>query len=208
MSYSSLITINKEYKLEDEYEFKNSWLFSPIVWDVLLEKYMHDEIQTPYGYTKSIIGFGGNELWAKLNSIMNSSDNLVDRVCWELSNQQIFFTKNKKLISDAILQFLKTNKEYKKTEDGDNVLEKEHIMERWNQLAKTITDINDDVPCFVQKNTSVDDSVVCWFHQWDEDADEYKVKSLSDIDKLTFEFVDISNDDMSFVSNLSYFEKE
>ena len=65
MSSSSLWTIGKSYNGKIDKEYHNSWFFSPVVWDVLLDKYMHDEIQTPYGYKKSIIGMGGAELWEK-----------------------------------------------------------------------------------------------------------------------------------------------
>lgn len=96
MSSSSLWLMDEQYNGVIDREYHNSWWFSPVVWDVLLDKYMHNEIQTPYGYKKSLIGFGGEGLDVKLNDIMNKSDNFSDRVCWELSNQQVFFTKDKK----------------------------------------------------------------------------------------------------------------
>ena len=44
MSYSSLVGITPDYHGEEKEIFRNSWLFSPIIWDVLAEKYI------PYKY--------------------------------------------------------------------------------------------------------------------------------------------------------------
>lgn len=95
MSRSSIYGIRKDYTGEKILEYKNSWCFSPIIWRVLPDKYIHDYIQTPYGYKKGIIGMDENDVWTRTNKAINECDNTPDRVCWEMSNQQIFYTSDK-----------------------------------------------------------------------------------------------------------------
>lgn len=205
MSQSSIYGIKKDYTGEILYEYKNSWLFSPIIWGVLPDKYIPLEIQTPYGYKKGIIGSDGNEIWSKTNEKINHCENTPDRICWEMSNQQIFFTKDKKCISENIKKFVKQNKEYdKSTEDNLSSLDREHIIKRFNEISDDILSIDENVyPYFVFKNTSVDDEVERWFDDYDND--EYGTKSIKDWDEFLAEFVVISNDKITkFISNLDY----
>ena len=67
MSYSSLYGIKKNYVGEELCEYKNSWLFSPVVWSILPDKYIPLDIETPYGYKKGIIGDSSGEIWRKIN---------------------------------------------------------------------------------------------------------------------------------------------
>lgn len=59
MSSSSLWIMDKDYYGYEDTEFINSWLFSPIAWDVLLEKYMPYANRNPYDGGK-IVNFTGN----------------------------------------------------------------------------------------------------------------------------------------------------
>ena len=207
MSCSSLYGIKKDYTGEELYEYRNSWLFSPIVMGILPEKYIPYEIQTPYGFKKSIIGMGGQEIWKKTNNKINNCDNTPDRICWEMSNQQIFFTKDKECIATNIRQFVEQNKAYDKSdEDNLSPLEREHIIERFNEIADDIVGLDEnEYPYFVFKNTSVDDGVEFWFSSYDEESDEYTDKSIKDWDKLLAEFVVIEDGKIAkFISNLDY----
>jgi hypothetical protein len=202
MSCSSLYGIKKDYTGEELYEYKNSWLFSPIVWNVLSDKYLPRQ----YGMVQSVIGLNGNEVWSKINNIMNNSDNTSDRICWEMSNQQIFFTKDKECIINNIHKFIEQNKEYYKSEeDNISALEREHIIERFNEIANDILSLDEnEYPYFVFKNTSVDDAVERWFYTYDEN-EEYIDKSLKDWEEYIAEFVVITDDRIAnFVSNLDY----
>ena len=207
MSCSSLYGIKKDYTGEELYEYRNSWLFSPIVMGILPEKYIPYEIQTPYGFKKSIIGMGGQEIWKKTNNKINNCDNTPDRICWEMSNQQIFFTKDKECIADSIRKFVEQNKDYDKSdEDNLSSLEREHIIERFNEIADDIIGLDEkEYPYFVLKNTSVDDGVSFWFSDYDEEKDEYTNKSIKDWDKLLAEFVVIEDGKIAkFISNLDF----
>lgn len=64
-------------------------MVSPVVWSVLSDK----TLPKVMGYIQSVIGIHGADVWKKINTKMNNSTNTSDRICWELSNQQIFFTK-------------------------------------------------------------------------------------------------------------------
>ncbi len=208
MSNSSIFLIDKNSNGVVSTDYRNSWWFSPIIWDVLLDKYMHDEIQTPYGFKKSLIGMGGDKLSVQLNKIINNCDNFSDRVCWEISNQQVFFTKDKQVIAEAIKDFVKTNSEYHiDTEEGKSYLTFEHIAKRFNVIANDILMIDGDkYPYFVFKNTSVDDNVEYWFEKYDEENDEYMDSPLSVFDKYVTEFVVIEDREVKgFISNLDFF---
>ena len=195
MSYSSLYGITKDYMAESIYDYQNSWIFAPIVWDVLSEKYIPKEIETPFGYKKSIIGADGNEIAKKLNEKMNKSGNTSDRICWEMSMQNIFFTKDKECIAKSIRNFVEQNKGYKKSEDdGISALEREHIIERFEEIARNISELDaEEYPYFVFKNTSVDDGVEDWFYKYDEETEDYKESPLSELDEDVAEFVVIED---------------
>ena len=203
MSRSSLYGIKKDYTGEILHEYKNSWFFSPVVWNVLSDKYLPRE----YGLVQLVIGLNGNEVWSKINDVMNNSDNTPDRICWEMSNQQIFSTKDKECIVNDIRKFIEQNKKYYKSDD-DNIfiLEREHIIERFNDIANDIMSLDEDeYPYFVFKNTSVDENVEYWFCDYDEETNEYIDKSLRDWDRFIAEFVIIEDDKIvNFVNNLDY----
>lgn len=203
MSYSSFYGIRKDFTGECLDKFDNSWLFSPIIWNVLSDKLLPRK----YGMIQSIIGLGGTDVWKTINRKMNESDCTADRVCWELSNQLIFFTKNKTVIANAIRDFLKINDMYDiSDEDGIYVLKREHIIERFNEIANTIKDLDEEeYPYFVFKNTSVDDGVQRWFEEWDEETDDLKNVSLKDCKECVTEFVIIKNGIIKeFIPNNEY----
>lgn len=208
MSSSSIYGIRKDYTGEKILEYKNSWCFSPIIWRVLPDKYIHDYIQTPYGYKKGIIGMDENDVWTRTNKVINECDNTPDRVCWEMSNQQIFHTSDKQIISDSIMQFLKQNNTYDVSEkDNIPVLKREHIIERFSEIANDILSIDEnEFPYFVFKSTTVDDGVERWFEKYDEESDEYVPCAMSEnTDDFYAEFVFFKDGKIDkFISNKDY----
>lgn len=207
MSRSSLYGIKKDYTGEELKEYRNSWLFSPIIMGILPDKYIPQEIATPYGLKKSIIGLDGQDIWRKTNDKINNCDNTPDRICWEMSNQQIFFTKDKTCISDSIRQFVIENKEYNKsTEDGISPLERDHIIDRFKEIAADIESLDEtEYPYFVFKNTSCDDGVECWFSRYNEEIEDYEDSSIKDWNAFLAEFVVIEDSKIAkFISNLNF----
>lgn len=203
MSCSSLYGITKDYKGKEIIEYKNSWLFSPVIWRVLSDKLLPRK----HGYIQDVISFGGQKVWKNINNILNNSDFLADRVLWELSNQLIFKTKDKNIIADCIRDFLKVNSKYDKSdEDNVPVLKRDHIIERWNEIATDIENLNEEeYPFFVFKNTSCDDSVEFWFIKYNEESDEYEERGLNECQDLVTEFVIIENDSIvDYIPNTKY----
>jgi hypothetical protein len=139
---------------------------------------------------------------------VNSCDALPDRIVWELSNQQIFFAKDKNIVADGIRQFLNSNLKYDRTKEGSFPLEQEHIKERWLEIAADIENLSDDYEYFIFKNTSVDDGVERWFEKYNEDSGEYEPSSLKGIKEYVTEFVTIDGAKISFKSNLDYFKED
>lgn len=200
MSCSSMYGIKKDYSGEKIADFKNSWLFSPVVWDVLSEKYL----PKLWGFTQSVIS--SPDAFKQVNNIMNNSKNLYERICWEFSNQQIFFTKDKQYVIDAVNEFLDKNSEYKKDEeDGIAVLKREHIVERWHEIRDTIDGLDEEeYPYFVFKCTSCDDSVERWFSKYNEETEEYDECTLKDNTDFCAEFVVITDGVIQFISNVKF----
>ncbi len=201
MSYSSLWLIDKNYIGSEEYEFSNSWLFSPIIWDILSEKYLPKD---KFGFNQSLIGFNSRRVWNMLNDIMNNSDKDYERICWDMSNQAIFFSKDKNVVAKAIRDFLSNNNQYgKDKEDGICILKREHIVKRWNEIANIIDDIDENKnPYFVFKNTSVDDSVWNWFNEYDKTTDECIKIPITSRQEILTEFVVIENGKIvDFITN-------
>lgn len=204
MSYSSLYVLDTEFHGLVDKEYKNSWWFSPIVWDVLLDKYLHDEIQTPYGYRKSLIMDHDGTLQRKLNDLINNCNSFSDRICWELSMQQVFFTKDQDVVKQGILDFVTNNAAFGAQRDDEPLLTKDHIAGRFREIAEDIGVVEPELyPHFVFKNTSVDDHVEYWFT--DGEGDE---RSLKDWDKFITEFVQIDNGKITFANNLEFFGKD
>lgn len=207
MSYSSLVGITPDYYGEEKKKFRNSWLFSPIIWDVLTEKYIPYGELVIHGYKRSVIH--DRELWNRLNEIINTCQNTPDRVLWELSNQQTFFTKDKDFIEECIYAFLKQNENYCTDYDSENyfpVLKIKHILERFCDIAHDIKALETkEVPYFVFKNTSVDDSVSNWFSRFNENAGKWEHSKLSENKEFCTEFVVIEDNKIKqFISNLDY----
>ncbi len=203
MSSSSLYGITKDYKGKEINEYKNSWYFSPVVWNVLSDKLLPRK----YGYIQNVIGLDGQEVWKNINNILNNSDFLTDRVLWELSNQEIFKTKDKNIIANCIRDFLKVNSKYDKSdEDNVSILKRDHIIERWHEIATDIENLNEEeFPFFVFKNTSCDDSVESWFIKYNEEFDEYEERGLNECENFVTEFVIIENDSIvDYIPNTKY----
>lgn len=192
MSCSSLYVLDKETSGKESEQYRNSWIFSPTIWSVLSQKYMADDIATPYGFRKNMIGFGGDELFRKLNDLMNASDNTTDRICWEMSHQQGFFTKDKKLVSESIKKFLVENAEITLNDEGRK-MSKEH-SDRFHQIAEDIEKIDEKLyPYFVFKNTSVDHEIENLFLKYDEKEEDYIECPLKNQTENKLEFVIIDD---------------
>lgn len=204
MSCSGLWGINKDYAGEELREYKNSWLFSPIIWEVLSDKVLPRDL---LGNIQSVTGLHGNKIWEKINYKMNNSSETADRICWEISNQNIFFTKDKEVIARNIRMFVDENKKYCKSVDGNiSVLEREHIVERFNEIADDILNLDEnEYPYFVFKNTSVDDGVENYFSVFDKEMQGYVTKPLSEQKEFVAEFVKIENGNIvNFIRNWEF----
>jgi hypothetical protein len=206
MSYSSLWAMNNKYEGFEIKDFSNSWWFSPIAWNVLFEKYLPEKMYHPYigkMVYMTAVEFD-KSVYSSLNNRINKCTSNADRVCWEMSNQQIFFTKDKQFVSNAILQFVGDNARY-----YDKVLTKDHIKNRFIEIANFILELDENKhPYFIFKNTSCDDNVEWWFSNYNEEQGEYENINLSQQREFVAEFVIIENNKIDrFVSNLDYFKE-
>lgn len=156
MSYSSLITMDKDYLAYEVDEFDNSWLFAPMLWTVLTRKYCFGE---------RILNTMSGSHMNRLNNIMNNTKCTCDQICWELSLQQIFSTKDKHIVANAIRECIKVNVSIKNEyADDTGILQTPHIVERWEEIAKSIEELDEEeYPYFIFKNNSIDDGVWQWF---------------------------------------------
>lgn len=168
MSYSSLITMDKDYLAYEVDDFDNSWLFAPMLWTVLTRKYCFGE---------RILNTMSGSHMNRLNNIMNNTKCTCDQICWELSLQQIFSTKDKQVVANAIRECIKVNGSIKNEyADDTGILQTPHIVERWEEIAKSIEELDEEeYPYFIFKNNSIDDSVWQWFGtEGTQSLNEYK----------------------------------
>jgi len=196
MSYTSLWEIDKNWSGKEYKEYKNSHLFPPIVWDILMCKYIKPYERTVYNridtHYLSWVGFcfdknEQNRRHNMLNERINSSDIHYDRVLWELSNLSVFNAKDKEFVADCILKFVKNN--FCGTEYADN----EYIKERFCEIANDIRTLPKRCKFFVIHPNSCDDNVEWWFYR----------KRLSSWDKFVCEFTLIENNKViGFSDNL------
>lgn len=205
MSSSSLWGLDKEYRGAELEEFSNSWYFSPIAWDMLFQKYLPERTVSQFGTkgTYMTAAMFDNTIEHDLNQKINNSEVSEDRIVWEFAMQQVFFTKDKEVVSDAIKRFMDINKEFAE-ECGD------HIFERFNEVAEAISNLDEsEYPNFVFKNTSVDDNVEFWFRKYNEEEEEYDEVSLREMDKTVTEFVYIEDGKITgWKNNVKFFSEK
>lgn len=192
MSYTSLWIIDKNWSGTEHRKYPNSWLMPPIVWDVLMQKYIvADERDGVDSYI--VWAHSGNsdkerdERWSLLNSRINNTENQVDRIMWELAGLSVFSAKDKEFVANCIDDFVREN------QNIDELLQAEHVRQRFFDIAIDIRNLPRRIKYFVIHPTSVDDSVEWWFHH----------KRLSSWDKFVCEFTLIEdNKVVGFSTNL------
>jgi len=172
MSYSYLYGVDVDGKGVVLKEYRNSWSFSPKVWDILAEKF-----SIPNGFLLGI-----EELEKTVDSL--EVDNF-ERHIWELTMQRGIFSEDKEIIVSAIQNFIEryigfsVQRQYSSKREvytSDN-------FDRFREIAKDIEEIDvDKYPYFIFKNTSVDDNVESLFSGWCEETDESLEKTLYDDD--------------------------
>lgn len=191
MSYGSLWAVDKETYGEERFEYENSWLFAPVIWDILVKKYLGRD----HGATEIMLG--RNNTSRVINKMINTSDSTTDRVLWELSQQQMFFAKDKEVVFGAIGDFLKKNKAF-----FNSINPK--ISERFRKIAGDIMSVpSDEYPYFILKNTSCDDSIENLF------GNQEKPVKLNSFKEHVIETVKIDEGKIvDFISNRELFRKE
>lgn len=196
MSYTSLWEIDKNWSGREHADYRNSWLFCPQIWDILMCKYIMPAERCEFGNTLT------NYLvwtcpWNKekansrhnmLNNRINNSSEQYDRVLWELSNLSVFNAKDKLFVAECIDRFVQNN-----IVGNPEYTEAEHIIERFTEIAKDIRNLPRRVKYFVIHPTSCDDNVEWWFNR----------KRLSSWKKFVCEFTLIENGQIvGFSTNL------
>ncbi len=186
MSYTSLWKIDKNWSGEEYKTYKNSYLFPPVVWDILMCKYIKERERTDFGRASThylvwaFCCFGEenrNRRFKMLNERINNSEIQYDRVLWELSNMSVFNAKDKEFVAECIEKFVTNNFKYYDNEDC------EHIKSRFAEITKDIRELPSSCRYFVIHPSSCDDNVEYWFNE----------KRLSSWDKFVCEFTLIEN---------------
>lgn len=204
MSYTSLWEIDKNWSGRAHSEYKNSWLFCPTIWDVLMCKYIspcerysvvtHAEITSYLSWSFSFDREIANIKFKKLNERINNSPIQSDRVLWELSNLSVFNAKDKLLVCECIKEFVENN-----IVGNSEYTDCEHIIERFLEIAESIKTLPKRCRYFVIHPTSCDDNVEWWFNR----------KRLCSWDKFVCEFTLIENGKVvGFSTNLEMCRKE
>lgn len=176
MSYTSLWVIDKNWSGTEHRQYPNSWLMPPIVWDVLMQKYIganeRNGVDSYLAWVCACSAKIRNERWALLNSRINNTENQVDRIMWELTGLSVFNSKDKEFVANCIDDFVRENQNI-----GEE-LQAEHIRQRFFDIAIDIRNLPKRVKYFVIHPSSVDDSVEWWFDR----------KRLCSWDKFVCEF--------------------
>lgn len=184
MGSSSLWIITNEMKGENICEFENFMLFSPVILDYLLYKYIPVYKTKKKGYLKITSNYpiAQKDLHLKIYK----SKDFEDKILWGLCNNMIFYTKDKKYIITAIESFMKKNKEL--VENDFN------ILNRFNEIIKNIEDdfLNKN-PFFMFKRFSFEYDILSWFSN--------KNNLLKTDTHYTY-FVVIENKNVKYVSNI------
>ena len=201
MSYTSLWEINKNWSGKEYTTYKNSHLFPPVVWDILMCKYIKPKERKDNKVATSYLcwvgfcfdGIEQNRRVYMLNDRINDSSIQCDKVLWELSNTSVFDAKNKEFVADCNEAFVELN--FPNTEYKDN----DYVKQRFFEIAKDIRELPKRCKYFVIHPTSVDDNVERWFYR----------KRLSSWNEFVCEFTLIKNNKVvGFSDNLEMCKKE
>lgn len=204
MSYSSIYIIDQDTHLSNIIKYSNSWLFTPVVCEIILNSYIQDELHTSYGIAKSLFTSDSDRLFRLANKAVNNSSIMTDRVAWELSNQQIILVKDKEFIADSLLKFVDDHKNDVMLYNKKNNLQHDHIANRFKKIAEDIRNIDSDKKYFIFKGTCVDDSIEYLFTKYDEELDDCVPTTLEEASKeYEMELVIFSDDysKMNFISS-------
>lgn len=191
MSYTSLWVIDEKWSGIEYRQYPNSWLMPPVVWDVLMQKYIDaGERNGVDSYLVCVCACSAkirDERWALLNNRINNTENQVDRILWELAGLSVFSAKDKEFVANCIEDFVRENQII-------NIqLQTPPVIQRFFAIANDIRSLPQRVKYFVIHPNSVDDSVEWWFDR----------KRLSSWDKFVCEFTLIEdNKVVGFSTNL------
>ena len=185
MSYSQLFILNKNLEVAQKPEWQNSWLFPIPVFKYLINKYASEEekqkalqeakkyqlegsidVEYPISPIAFFMFDTNNAKFREINNKINNSEILVDRIGWELVNQQMFRSSDKNLVATAICELQEKIK-------ADE--------ERFSEIAAEIRNIDENEnPFFIFKNNTIDDSVEKYFDYYNEETDDWEQRSLKD----------------------------
>lgn len=209
MNMCRLYVMDKRYNGTVLKSFDDTLWFTPVVWHILLEKYVAELFVRNPKLRHQIGKEAGRQAIHQLNDRLALIDEKTDRVCWELSHEQVFFTKDKEVIADALLQFTVQNLDVIRIK-GESLLESRKVFNRFTELAAAIRGLDENVhPYFVFQSTGVDDNVRDWFRVINEKTGQYETRTLRDAKDVYTEFVYIKRDGRihGFYTNLEYFEE-
>lgn len=200
MSSSSLWGVNRKFNGEEIIEFGNSWWFTPVACNILFKKYLPEKASNKPDYITATMF--DNSIFKDLNNQINNCEVQEDRIVWEMTNQQMFFVKDKEFIANCIDRFLTVNLEFAR-DLGEN------IANRFLEIGSEIRKLEQsEYSFFIFKNTSCDDGVEYWFRKYNEDEEEYEESPLSELDELVTELIIIEDDKISgFIANTKLKDK-
>ena len=172
MSKAALWTISKDLKGTKEEEFQNSWLLGQIAFDLLMKKYIKDIPLLSNGNKRGfVMAVAYDEsICNRMNEAIHKDNVSIDCVIWELFNSRIFKEENKGFVSKCLSEFLEFNAEIYQV--------KEHIVEIYEALSKSILQISDEAKYFVVNCSDANDIVGYWFERYDEELDEIFERTL------------------------------
>lgn len=209
MNMCRLYVMDKRYYGTVLNSFDDTLWFTPVIWHILLEKYVAELFVRNPKLRHQIGKEEGRRAIHQLNDRLALMDEKTDRVCWELSHEQVFFTKDKHIIADAILQFTIQNLDVIRI-GGDSLLESRKVFNRFTEIAAAIRAIDENIyPYFIFQSTGVHDNVSDWFRKINEETGQYESRSLRDASDVYTEFVYIKRDGRihGFYTNLEYFKE-
>lgn len=157
-------------------EYRNSWIFAPNIWEVLIQKYFPEYKNKRISLCNSILN--------SLNEKLMKSGEINDRIVWELSMNQLFNVHDRFIISKALKIFADT---YYTGED------KKNIYERLCEIAHNIKNLDAGYKYFILDVNNVGDGPATWFYKMDEKTFEMVPNSIYEWPPEVTELVCIEN---------------
>ncbi|ENU07773.1 hypothetical protein [Acinetobacter calcoaceticus] len=151
MSYTTILAIHPEEKVEELFELGNAWGSAPVIWDAIAQKYLGKS-----NFMAATLGDSGAKLWALCR---DESVPLLHRTVHLMTMDRMFIEKKDfKQAAQDIRAFL------------NDFPQPENHINHWPTIAEYL-ETEPEIPAIGFHMTSVSENP--FYGEWDDESESY-----------------------------------